>query len=158
MKSQHAAALVVAMLVAIPAIAAAESEPASASETAGDLIDEQQAVDREYRQRLRRARERHEANRTEAARRRGADQNRQAEIHRLHLDTLKFERRESALHHDARQSQQELHLIPRGTADHAAIAKRSELERQLHDQQLQLHRTTTSRDDAMKRLDQFRLR
>jgi hypothetical protein len=151
------AALAFVLMSAEGHVAAADSH-AAMQPPAQEMMEAERTEERLQMQRLRRARAQHEAERAEAVRRREAEQARQMEIHRLQSDLLHLERRESTLSHDTRQLQRELQLLPRDASDHAAAARRGELERNLFDQQLQLHRTTTSRDDAMRRLEQFRIR
>jgi len=122
------------------------------------VIEEEQANEREQRDRFRRAREEQEASRTEAARKLETEQARQNEISRLRTTVMNLERRDSFLHHDLVSTRQQLGSISRGPADHAAVAARGELERQLNNQQLQLDQTITSKDDAMRRLEQLRIR
>lgn len=154
------AAVVAAALTAVPAMAAEPPQDAAgtAVDTDRGYVDEPQAEERAQMQRLRRAREQHEANRAQAARRREAEQARQAEAQRLHTDVQRLDRDASTFHHDTRQLRGEIHLISKVPADHSAIARRGELERRLNDQQLRLHQTTASRDEAMRRLDQIRFR
>jgi hypothetical protein len=152
------AALLLAAL--IPALAQAQdgARPASGRDVVGDVerVDGQRSMEREQEARLRRARGAHEVRRTEAARRREAELARQTETGRLRSDVLRYERRESFLQHESSQSQQALRAPPADPGDHAAIARRGELERHLLDQRQELQQTTTSRDDAMKRLQQLR--
>ena len=122
------------------------------------LIEDEQAKEREQQDRLRRARAEHEARRTEATRKLETEQARQREISRLRTTVMNLEQRDSFLHHDVVSTRQQLGSISRDPADHSAVAGRSELERQLNYQQLQLDQTTTSKDDAMRRLEQLRIR
>lgn len=122
------------------------------------LIEEEQAKEREQAERLRRAREEHEARRTEAARKLEAEQVRQKEIDRLRTTVMNLEQRESSLHHEVMSIQQQLGSVSRDPADHSAMARRSELERQLNYFQNQLNQTTTSKQGAMQHLNQQQVR
>lgn len=155
---------VVALLLAalIPAAALAQSgvqeETGQAVLDGGEHAGEQYIREREREARLRRAREAHEAQRTESAHRRGAELARQMEANRLRSDMLRDERRESFLQHESWQLQQALRAPVAERGDHGAVARRGELDRQLSDQRQELHQTMTSRDDALRRLQQIRPR
>ena len=122
------------------------------------VIEEEQAEEREQQDWLRRARQEQEARRSEATRKLETEQARQWEISRLRTTVMHHEQRGSYLHHDIVSTRQQLDSISRNPADHSAVVKRSELERQLNYQQLQSNQTTMSKDDAMKRLEQLRIR
>lgn len=164
----HSAILEIRTLaVALFAILISEFAPAQsggahtteqAATDAGEFVDELQTVEREQAARLRRAREAHEAQRTEDARRREAELARQMEVSRARADVLRDERRESFLQHESWQLRQAVRMPLVDPGDHSAIAKRGELDRHLLDQRQELHQTMTSRDDALRRLQQVQPR
>lgn len=121
-------------------------------------IEEEQARERDQAERLRRARREQEARRTEAARRLEAEHIRQREINRLRTTVINFEQRESSLHHELMSIQQHLGSVSRDPADHSAMARRGELERQLNYLQIQLNQATTSKQGAMNQLNQQQVR
>lgn len=114
--------------------------------------EEERATEREQAERLRRSRERLEARRTESARQLEAGQTRQREVYRLRTTVMSLEQRESSLNHEVTSTQQQLGSVSRDPADPSALARRSELERQLNYLQSQLNQTTTSKQDAMNQL------
>ncbi len=120
--------------------------------------EEEQATDREQAERLRRSSEQQEARRAEYARKLEADQARQREVSRLRTTVMNLEQRESSLHHDVMSTQQQLGSISRDPADHSALARRSELERQINYLQSQLNQITTSKQGAMNQLNQLQVR
>lgn len=122
------------------------------------LIEVEQAMERERAERFRRAREEREARRTEAARKLEADQARQREVNRLRTTVMNLEQRESSLHHEVMSTQQQLGSVSRDSADHSALTRRSELERQLNYLQNQLNQATTSKQSAMNQLNQLQVR
>lgn len=124
----------------------------------GAVADESRSEEREAARRLRRARAQHEAARAESRRQREAEQARHSEITRLHSGVSDLERRESFLRHEAREARLQLDATPTDPVNHPAMVQRGELERRLVDQRMELHRTMTSRDDAVRRLDALRLR
>ena len=119
---------------------------------------EEQATEKEQAERLRRSREQQEARRTESARKLEADQARQREADRLRTAVMNLEQRESSLHHEVMSTQHELDSVSRDSANHSALARRSELEHQLNYLQNQLNQTTTSKQGAMNQLNQLQLR
>lgn len=121
-------------------------------------IEEEQAEERGQAERLRRARAEHEARRTEAARKLEAEQIRQRESNRLRTTVMNLEQRESSLHHELMSIQQQLGSMSRDPADHSAMARRSELERQLSYLQNQLNQATASKQGAINQLYQQQAR
>ena len=69
-----------------------------------------------------------------------------------------LEQRASTLHHEARSVQQQLGAVSRDPADHSAVMRRNELERQLGYVQNQLDYATRSRQGAAQQLDALRFR
>lgn len=120
--------------------------------------EEEQATEREQAERLRRSREQQEARRTESARKLETDQARHREVNRLRTTVMNLEQRESSLHHEVMSTQQQLGSVSRDPADHSALARRSELERQLNYLQSQLNQTTTSKQGALNQLNQLQVR
>lgn len=120
--------------------------------------EEEQATEREQAERLRRSREQQESRRRESARKLEAEQTRHREANRLRTIVMNLEQRESSLHHEVMSTQQQLGAVSRDPADHSALARRSELERQLYHLQGQLSQTTILKQGATDQLNQLQVR
>jgi hypothetical protein len=154
-------AALLALLLAFPGIRADGAAPEQAPEHAGvpeAAREDERALEREEAEKLRRLREEQERRRRESARKLDAELARQAEIGRLRATVMTLEQRESTLHHEVRSLQQQLGMIPRDPADHSAMARRMDLERQLGYAQNQLNYATRSRESAARQLDDLRPR
>lgn len=130
---------------------AANAEP-------GGPIDEEQALEREHAQKLRRAREELESRRAEAARRLEAKQLRQREMSRLQGVVSGAARRESYLGHEVYWTQRERNSILADPADQSAVARRSNLDHQLYHDRNELDRTTTLRQSGTRDLNGLQVR
>lgn len=130
---------------------AANAEP-------GGAIDEEQALEREHAQKLRRAREELESRRAEAARRLEAEQLRQRATSRLQGVVSGAARRESYLGHEVYWTQRERDSVPTDPADQSAIARRSNLDHQLYYYRNELDRTTTLRQSGTRDLNGLQVR
>lgn len=132
--------------------------PRTANAEPGGPIDEEQALEREHAQKLRRAREESESRRAEAARRLEAEQLRQREMSRLQGVVSGATRRESYLGHEVYWTQRERDSISSDPADQSAVARRSNLDHQLYYYRNELDRTTTLRQSGTSQLNGFQVR
>ena len=153
--------VLLAMLVMrAPALAAGEqgAEAAGAASPPDAAREEEQALERAEAAKLRRLRKEQEIHRRAAARKLEAEQARQSEISHLRITVMSLEQRASTLHHEVRSVQQQLGAVSRDPADHSAVMRRNELERQLGYVQNQLDYATRSRQGAAQQLDALRFR
>jgi len=130
---------------------AANAEP-------GGPIDEEQALEREHAQKLRRAREELESRRAEAARRLEAEQLRQGEMSRLQGVVSGAARRESFLGHEVYWTRRERDSVSSDPADQSAVARRSNLDHQLYYYRNELDRTSTLRQSGTSQLNGLQVR
>lgn len=154
------ATVLLAMLVMhAPALAAGEKGAEAAAASPPDAArEEEQALERAEAEKLRRLREEQETRRRAAARKLDAERARQSEISRLRITVMSLEQRESMLHHEVRSTQQQLGAGSRDPADHSAVMRHNELERELGYVQNQLDHATRSRQGAARQLDALRFR
>ena len=152
--------LLAMLVVHAPALAAGEqwAEAAGAASPPDAASEEEQALERAEAEKLRRLREEQETRRRAAARKLEAERARQSEISRLRITVMSLEQRESTSHHEARSTQQQLGAGSRDPADHSAVMRRNELERELGYVQNQLDHATRSRQGAARQLDDLRFR
>ncbi|MBI2754402.1 MAG: hypothetical protein HYX46_12980 [Betaproteobacteria bacterium] len=147
------AGLVVGGLGTAGGSAHADDGSGAANAEPGGPIDEEQALEREHAQKLRRAREELESRRAEAARRLEAEQLRQREMVRLQGVVSGAARRESYLGHEVYWTQRERDSVPTDPADQSAAARRSTLDHQLYHYRNELDRTTTLRQGGTRNLN-----
>ena len=143
---------------AAPPQAAEPAASAKPAESGHVAPEDEQALEREEAAKLRRLREEQALRRREAARRLDAELKSRAEASRLRTTVMGLEQRESTLHHEVRSLQQQLGTVSRDPADHSAMTRRMDLERQLGYTQNQLHYATRSRESAARQLDDLRPR
>ena len=162
----RAAALLAFLLYAACAQAfdASGSEQIVGGATAGPdaeaigVPDEEQSLEREQTQKLRRAREELESRRAEAARRLEAGQLRQREMSRLQGDVSTAARRESFIGHEVQWMQRDRDSGYRDPADHSSMVRRDDIDRQLHLNRNELDRAGAVRQSGTDQLNRLRLR
>jgi hypothetical protein len=149
----------------LPALAQATSEPKATIEPVPSVVvdtnytfKEEQLREREEVGRLRSARKEEASRRAEAARKLEVDRVRLHVLTRLQAGVSSLGQRESYLHHEVRSMQHELHTVSRDPADHSAMVRRGDLERQLTHLQNELSHATTSKQSAVRQFDELRLR
>jgi hypothetical protein len=122
------------------------------------LNEEEQDLEREQAERIRRAIRKEALQRAEIARKLDAERARQREIGRLQSLISNLEREESSLHSEVLSTEQRLLFMPREGATLSDLALRGEMENRLAYLRAQLHQKTTSKQAAMKQLNELRLR
>jgi hypothetical protein len=137
-------AIAVAALMLPAWTAAQESGPDTPSQQEA-APDERQAEEREQMQKLRRAQAELEARRAEAARRLEGEQLRQSEMRRLY-EAHAISRRESYLGGEVYWTQRERDSLQwKDPTDLSSMARRSNLDHQLHQHRNELDRAGTLR-------------
>jgi hypothetical protein len=138
--------------------------PAAAqTETSGQPVQDEgeAAAERAHAERLRRAIEKRDQEDAERARRRGGELDKQSALTRLQARIATLERDESMLQGDLRHAETQLLYQRRDPADQANIsahARRSELESRVSHYRSQLLRVTAEKRDAVRQLNELRLR
>jgi len=150
--------LVTAALLALLLSAAGAFAFDSTGAEAIDVPDDQQALEREQAQKLRRTLEELESRRAEAVRRLEAELLRQREISRLRGDVSALVRRESYVGHEAYWTRRERDSVSRDPADHSAMARRSNIDHQLYQYNNELDRTGALRQSGTSQLNGLQLR
>jgi hypothetical protein len=122
------------------------------------VSEEDRDRERVHMERIRRAIKKEELQRAESARKLDSEQGRQREISRLQTLISNLEREESSLHGEVLSTEQRLLFTPREGATLSDLALRGEMESRLSYLKAQLHQKTTSKQAAMRQLNELRLR
>lgn len=147
----------IACALAGPA-AAQTSQPEPPATSSKDEAEAHAESERAHAERLRRAIEKREQEDAENARRRGTELNRQSDLTRLQARIANLERDESLLQGDLRHAETQLLYQRRDPADMSTHARRSELESRVSHYRSQLLRVTSEKRDAVRQLNELRLR
>ena len=146
--------LTAVMLASGVASLRAEDEPADKPQS----TQQEQAEERDYWERLRRAREREERERSEYGKRRDGELARQTEISRLQMRITTLEREESSLSSQVLSTEQQLLYMRPAQADFSAASRRSELQSRLSFTRSQLQQKTFERQSVQQQLENARFR
>lgn len=120
--------------------------------------DDEAAAERSHAERLRRAIEKRDQEDAARARWRGGELDRQSELTRLQARIALLERDESTLHGDLRHVETQVLYQRRDPSDMSAHARRSELESRMSHYRSQLLRVTAEKQNAVRQLNELRLR